>query len=162
MLRYQLLCLLFSVLCLSLACERKPSKEQVAADAALKALRKLEAATQVGVSYQQYGQLLIDAKAQVNEASTLITRPKLKDDINWIMDAFTDAGKVWAKKVKGDKSLFSLVEPGKELIPKYSLKTEKMELASGKEFLVAETEDALQQIWMQAILRLNQLSDVSR
>src|SRR5262249_54764044 len=85
------------IILLSVSCGRISAKERSALEAAVKALRKIEAATQVGVNYQQYGQLLIDGKAQVNESSAVISDGKLKQDINWTMDAYADAGTVWGK-----------------------------------------------------------------
>src|SRR5262245_40133237 len=94
------------IIVLTVSCGGISAKERNARDAAVKALRKIEAATQVGVNYQQYGQLLIDGKAQVNESSSVLSDGKLKQDINWVMDAYADAGTVWGKKINGSHSLF--------------------------------------------------------
>ena len=47
-------------------------KQKAAAADAIKALGRIDAAVEVGVTYQQYGQLVIDAKAVVNEAERIL------------------------------------------------------------------------------------------
>ncbi len=44
------------------ACSGVSSEQRNAADAALRALRKIASATEVGISYQSYGDLLIETK----------------------------------------------------------------------------------------------------
>lgn len=90
---------------------------------AIKALRKIEAATQVSVNYLQYSQLVIDAKAQVNEASATLPDGELKNEINASMDAYADVALVWREQVQGSRNLYGDLEPGRTLIPKYSLKS---------------------------------------
>ena len=64
-------------------------------DRALRALRKLAGATEVGVNYQQYGALVIDAKAAVDEALATASDEELKSELKSSMDAYVDAGHVW-------------------------------------------------------------------
>ena len=61
---------------------------------ALASLRKFQAATQVGVSYLQYGQLLIEAKDKTNAASRVLSDGPLESEIQAAMDAYADAGQV--------------------------------------------------------------------
>jgi hypothetical protein len=91
-------------------------------------LRKVQAATQVGVNYQQYGQLLIEAKDKTNAASRVLPDGPLKDEIHATMNAYTDAGQVWGIKIRPDPNpanqgyVVSTGELGRTLISKYSLK----------------------------------------
>jgi hypothetical protein len=64
-------------------------------DQALRALRKLAGATEVGVNYQQYSALVIDAKAAVDEALATVTNEDLKSELKSSMDAYVDAGHIW-------------------------------------------------------------------
>jgi hypothetical protein len=137
------------------ACGGLSSKQQASADEAMKALRKLGAATQVGVNYQQYGSLVIDAQAQVNDALAVLPEGELKKEMNAAMEAYADAGQVWSKKI-ADRGIYSDSEPGMTLIPKYSLRTEKAYSGSMR----ADPDDALQTIWGAARRHLDKASSL--
>ena len=80
-----------AVIPLLLSCTKPPSKETTEAVAAL---QKFQAATQVGVNYQTYGQLLIEAKAKVNDAMKSLPDGELKTEISGAMDSYADADTV--------------------------------------------------------------------
>lgn len=124
---------LFTVLVLSLAalglgCQRAGEAE---AREAVKALLKIQAAHQAGVSYMNYQTLLIEAQAKVNEASAKMPDGDLKRQMQGAMEAYVDAGKLWERKVRGHSYLYSEMEPGKTLIPKYRFATESSGLSLG-------------------------------
>ena len=77
------------------SCAKAPTKETTEAVAAL---QKLQAATQVGVNYQTYGQLLIEAKAKVNEAVKSLPDGELKTEMSEAMDSYADAATVLGQK----------------------------------------------------------------
>jgi len=107
---------------------------------ALASLRKVQAATQVGVNYQQYGQLLIEAKDKTNAASRVLSDGLVKTEIRATMDAYADAGTLWEEKIRSRNDYLTIIEePGRTLIPKYSLKTDDM-------------NKAIQMIWLNADL----------
>lgn len=126
----------FTIALLLLACNKGglSSEQRKSAEDALKALRKVEAATQVGVSYQQYGQLMIDAKAQVNEASAKLPDGELKRELEAAMEVYADAQDGWSKCAT--ESLLFLKDPktddetGKRLKQKYNI--ESFSLVAGK------------------------------
>jgi hypothetical protein len=62
---------------------------------ALRGLRKLAGAVEVGVNHLQYSALVIDAKAPVDEALASLPDGELKEQLKAAMDAYTDAGTVW-------------------------------------------------------------------
>lgn len=138
------------------ACGGLSSKQQASADDAMKALRKLGAATQVGVNYQQYGSLVIDAQAEVNGALAVLPDGELKKEMNAAMEAYADASQVWSKKI-AERGIYQDEEPGKTVIPKYSLKTEK---TFPGELIKTDPDDALQAIWAAARLHLDKASSL--
>src|SRR5215213_5897598 len=88
------------------ACGGLSSKQKAAAANALKALQKLNAATEIGVNYQSYQLLLIEAKTQVNEAESVLSDGELKSELSAAMDAYADAGDAWGafiREGKGDE-----------------------------------------------------------
>jgi hypothetical protein len=149
---------MFSVYLLA-ACGGLSSKQRTAASDSLKALKKIEAATQVGVNYQQYGQLVIEAKAQVNEALSVLSDGELKKELDATMDAYADAGQAWGVKISGHGILKQNEEPGKTLISKYSLKAEVPSIAKSLGAIV-HSDDALQVIWGEARKHLERASSL--
>jgi hypothetical protein len=141
------------VVSLLVACGGSSSKQDPAVNEAIKALRKIEAATQVGVNFPQYNQLLIEAKAQVNEASAKLTDGELKRELNLAMEAYVDAGQVWNNKIQ-QRLFLPNIEPGKTIIPKYSLKTQINFLGQPE----ANMDAALQTIWAAAKTHLDRVS----
>src|SRR5258705_12027574 len=123
----------------------------------MKALRKIAAATQVGVNYQQYGTLTIDAQAQVNEALAVLPEGELKKEMNAAMEAYADAQDAWGAKIKsGTGELHTKYGPGERLIPKYSLPTSQaFSPTLGDE---ADAEAAMQTIWAVARTHVDQAS----
>lgn len=109
---------------LMIACGGLSSKQKVAADDAVKSLKKIEAATQVGVNFAQYSQLVIDAKTQANEVSSVLPpNSELRKEIEAAMESYMDAAQAWNAKFGSIYTLlYSNTDPGKTLIPKYQLK----------------------------------------
>jgi hypothetical protein len=85
------------------ACGSLPSKQKTTAENALKALQKLEAATEIGVNYQVYQPMLIEAKTQVNEVNNNLPDGELKSELSAAMDAYADAGDAWDAFIRNGK-----------------------------------------------------------
>lgn len=141
--RFAQFTLIFLVMPLLAGCNRNAGDQQTkgksvppAAIDAVKSLRKIEAATQVSVSYLQYSQLVIDAKAQVNEASSVLPDGELKSEINAAMDAYADAGLPWHEQIQGSSILYKDLEPGKTLIPKYSLSGQGLDVLRARTLIL--------------------------
>lgn len=64
---------------------------------AIAALRKVQAATLVGVNLIQYGPLVIDAKAAVNQAFPQLPEGELRTALSSAMDAYADVLSLWSK-----------------------------------------------------------------
>lgn len=111
--------MLLVVACILSACGGLSAKQQSAASEAITALRKLEAASQVKPSLAQYSQLVIEVKAQVNEAAAVLSDGELKQELNAAMEAYADAAIAWAAMQRA--FLIEDKEPGKTLGPKYGL-----------------------------------------
>ncbi len=134
---------------ISAACTGVSSGQRDAANAALKALRKVASATEVGISYQQYGDLLIETKATVNEALLVLPEGDLKKSLGAAMDAYADAREAWRVKIDG-KQLDASESPGKILIPKYSLATQRLSSGATVTGTHADPDSAIQLIWQAA------------
>lgn len=122
------------------------SKNDEAVANALKSLRKLAAATEVGVNFQDYSSRLIDVKAEVNEVLPQIADGYVKDEIKLAMDAYADAGTAWNWTIvnrSGD--MFPDYEPGKTLQAKYSIPTYKY-----SDLHLMERDKVLNAIWAAA------------
>ncbi len=87
------------------------SKQLASVQSALKSLRKLGAATEVGVSQTDYQSRLIDTKADVNEDLRGIpTTQPIVVHINKCLEAYLDASDAW-----NDKEDFSIWSTTKDL-----------------------------------------------
>jgi hypothetical protein len=144
-------------------CGGLSSKQRTAVDDAMKSLRKLAAATQVGVNYQQYGTLVIEAQAQVNDALAVLPEAELKTEMNAAMEGYADAGRVWSVKIDS-RRLYSNSEPGQTLIPKYSLKTTPYYFSGAQKpaWESVDADQALQIIWGIARTHLDKASALSQ
>jgi hypothetical protein len=108
------------LLALLVACgpsEQQKAQEHAARES-LKTLQKLEAATEVGVNKLQYGPMLIEAKAAINEANRLLPDGRLKQELNEAMQVFQDADTVWNSS---SSFINTTSEPGRTIQAKYKL-----------------------------------------
>ena len=71
---------------------------------AVKALRKLDGATQVGVTFPQYGPLLIEAKSSVDEALADLPEGELKREILAAMEDYVIAGQAWSESLRSPEA----------------------------------------------------------
>lgn len=143
------------------------SAKQQAANAALDALQKINAALKVRVSYQDYGHLVTEAQAQVDKASSLLPDGELKNELNAAMEGYRDAKWAWdlsrqAPASNGPDSLILVAESqdmktlsfdrpngtkAKELMKKYSVISGT---ESNVDMMLISTDDLLQAIWKTA------------
>jgi hypothetical protein len=126
---------------------------------AISALRRLDAATQVGVSFFNYNPLLIDAQAKVNEALPLLPNGNLKNEISLAMEAYNDAYLAW--RITNQQGFLISPPPaglidGSQLIQKYSLPPSPL---SGTSIYVTR-EDALSTIWTRARQNIDRASSL--
>ena len=71
---------------------------------ALNALKKIDAAHQVGCNYTTFGQLVIDAQAKTNLANEKLPNGELKTELNQTMKSYADCYKYWGKLIDADIS----------------------------------------------------------
>ena len=69
--------------------------QRSSANQALKSLRKLEAATEVGLTSSTYSERLIDTKADVQENLRVLPESLLKKEISLSLEAYIDARTAW-------------------------------------------------------------------
>jgi hypothetical protein len=155
--------MVLTVVFLLTACDGLSSKQESAASDALKSLRKVEAATQVGVSYMQYNSQLIEAQTQVNEASRELPDGDLKREIQATMEAYTDAGRVWNRKIQGDVTLWANDSESKALMQRYKIQASPIRFETGVVVGNGVKADvALQKIWSEARAHLDRASSLNQ
>jgi hypothetical protein len=137
------------------ACSGLSSEQNTAAADAIKALRKVEAATQVGVNYQVYGQMVIEAKAQVNEAAAKLPDGELKSELISSIDAYAEAGEAWGATISDD--LYPDSRLANDLRAHYDLKIEPAYDEFGRK---QQRSAILNAIWEAARKRLNRASSL--
>jgi hypothetical protein len=118
---------ILSTLCALIACQGKSSEQKTAAMDCLKALRKVEAATQVESTYEQYSQLVIEAKSRINQVFSKLPAGEIKSELNAAIDAYADASTILGAQ-KNLKMLYLSLdfEPGATLIPKYKIQMKQV------------------------------------
>ncbi len=132
------------------------SAQRAALDAAVSDLGKVNAATEVGVNYQQYGSLLISAQASVNNANRIIKRGPMRDALNRTMQAYADAATIWKFKINHS---YTLIKPGAsewELVTKYGA-NKIGSSASDAEY----ADTVLQRIWSDASSSFGEVEKLS-
>src|SRR5215213_162666 len=119
---------------------------------ALKALRKVDGAvTQVGVNFDKYNTLLIEAQAQVNEALRVLPDGELKRELQAAMEGYNDAGQVWYQKINGTVTLWANDAGSRALMQKYHIQPSPVRFYTG--VIVGngiDAEVAQQRIWIEA------------
>ncbi|MEP7339775.1 MAG: hypothetical protein ABI977_18700, partial [Acidobacteriota bacterium] len=115
------------------------------------ALRKLSAAAQIGLPYGQYGSLLVETKAMVDESLATLPDGALKGNLAAVIEAYTDAGQAWGA-AQGVGALPIASEPGATLMKKYSIKPAVNALGQEDRLMLDTT---LTTIWAAANAQLN-------
>ena len=83
---------------------------------AVKSLRRMESATEIGISNQEYSSRMIDLKGDVGEALAQLPEGELRKELTLAMEAYTDALVVWNYKYA---LLTADEEPGQSWAKKY-------------------------------------------
>lgn len=107
----QILILLILTICSMIACGNFDSNQRETAEDAIKALKKLDSATSVGMNKMQYSSLLIEAKTTLDNSLTDLPEGELKNELKASMDAYVDANNAWNGKI--------LASDGTNLTTKY-------------------------------------------
>ncbi len=156
------------------------SAKQQAANDALDALGKIQAALKVKVLYPDYSRLVIEAQAKVDKASSLLPNGELKTELSATMDAYKDAKWAWeiSRQVPspafGDRDSFILAAESqdlktlsfdrrsgnraKELMKKYSVTSGK---ESDMDLILISTDDLLQAAWRAAHTHLERAKSLN-
>lgn len=79
----------------------QPDPAREAALAAVRSLRKLASAAEIGVTYRDYSSRLIDVKSEVDEALAQMPDGDLKKEVAAAMEAYGDAGQAWSRTLGG-------------------------------------------------------------
>jgi hypothetical protein len=128
-----------------------PDPVLINARKAYTALRKLSAAAQIGLPYGQYGGLLVETKALVDESLSTLPDGALKANLAAAAEAYADAGQAWSA-AQGVGALPIAAEPGATLMKKYSIKPAVNALGQEDRLMLDATLTA---IWAAANAQLN-------
>ncbi|MGB9181475.1 MAG: hypothetical protein WCB68_19760 [Pyrinomonadaceae bacterium] len=129
-----------------------------AASAALRSLRKLAGATEVGISFQEYSSRLIDIKNEVDDSISRLPDGELKNELSLAMEAYVDAGQAWNKMLRNDFMLHTY-EPGITLMRKYSM--QPVELVPGNRSTLALPRNyVLSTIWSAARAHIERAASI--
>src|SRR5437868_9197998 len=105
------------------------SKQRDATRDAIQSLKRIQAATEVGVNYQAYGQLLIDAQAKANDAKSLLPDSELRNRLSEVIGTYKDANQIWTKKIENGNDLLGFMI--KDILEKYPIPTQPIKGGSG-------------------------------
>lgn len=94
--------------CISASCNLGGlnDKQKKAADDAVAELRKLSAATKVGVNKIDYSRNLASTQAAATQAVDILTTGELKDELKAAMEGYVDANDLW-NIMGGDDIIFA-------------------------------------------------------
>ncbi len=116
---------------------------------AMKELRKMQSATEVGISFQEYSSRLIDLKASVDEALRQISDSDLKRELRFAVEAYADGLDLWNRQLHTRYPLKQsgdlLREEAKDICEKYGIKDFSTS-TSGAE--IVNGQKALNFIWV--------------
>ncbi len=140
----------------ALAALADPASDKTMANGrkAYTALRKLSAAAQIGLPYGQYGSLLVEAKAMVDESLATLPEGAIKASLAAASDAYTDAGQAWGT-AQALGVLPIAAEPGATLMKKYSIKPAVNALGQEDRLMLDATLTA---IWAAAKAQLDNVA----
>jgi hypothetical protein len=128
-----------------------------AAQDAMKALRKLDAATQVGVNFVNYQPLVIDARAKVDEAVSVLPIEQLKSELRSAIDAYADAASAWNDALTSEHLIISQ-PPGDSLARKYGLNGAP--LYGGSDIIIVPRAVALTTMWRAGRAHIDRVSSL--
>ncbi|NOT47065.1 MAG: hypothetical protein HOP17_04865 [Acidobacteria bacterium] len=129
----------------------KIDKGKEALEGAVKSLKKLSTAVEVGINFQEFSRRLIDIKIEYEGYLSAITDADAKSELMKAMEAYEDSKTIWNYMVGNNSmgratgDLFPDYEPGKTLQAKYSLPTYR---TSGLHLM--EGDKAMKLIWVVA------------
>jgi hypothetical protein len=97
------------------------SSDRQAAEEAIKGLRKLASAAEIGVTYAEYGRVVIEAKAEVDGALPKIQDVQLKTAITLAMHEYGYAAQMWHYFIRTRGGIPTKSDLGRQLITKYGI-----------------------------------------
>ncbi|MEI7841950.1 MAG: hypothetical protein WCI39_02865 [Gallionellaceae bacterium] len=92
-----------------------------AAQSALRALRKMSGAVEIGISSKEYGSRMIDLKAEVEELLTQLPEGEVKKEVALALQASIDAKAAFEVGTTADGITPTYFEPVKSLMLKYEI-----------------------------------------
>jgi hypothetical protein len=124
--------------------QKLTAAQQAAIDRGISAVGKLNAAVEVGVNFQNYGALLIDAKAATNHAVELAPGASATNLLQATMQNYADAAEAWQFKIRAPNLKLNAMWGNGALLQKYALQP------SSSDDEGVDPDLAMQKIWMVA------------
>jgi hypothetical protein len=106
-------CLMMTAAILISSCNGLTAKQEKVAEEALSELRKLDAATDIGISKLEYSKMLITAQSASTEAVSTLQDGELKTAIKGTMASFLDAKTIWFLMGDDDHVFACAIQPDK-------------------------------------------------
>jgi len=135
-----------------------PRDTLLAAEAAVKSLRKLAALTVVKPSFQDYQARLIDVKVDVEDALVKLPEGSLKTEMKLALEAFLDAENVWYEQGDIEVIMPAKDELAAQLMRKYSIPP--IEPSTDPTKLRLDRDVMLNKMWTAAKDHLDKLSSL--
>lgn len=79
-----------------------PSRQETMTREAYQALNRIQAAIEVGVNYQKYMDVVVEAKATLINIVQEIEDPIIKDHIDFAIASYADVSTAWNAKIRGE------------------------------------------------------------
>ena len=134
-----------------------PSRDTVlAAEAAVKSLRKLAATTMVKPAFQDYQSRLIDVKVDVEDALARLPEGNLKTEMKLALEAFVDAENIWYEEGDIEVILPAKDELAAQLMKKYEIPPIEPNTDPAK--LRLDRDIMLNKIWASARAHMDKLA----
>jgi hypothetical protein len=146
------------------SCSNKQTEQQNKyAEEAVKALKKLNAATDVGINKSEYSKLVIEAKTSVTQASEKLPAGVLKTEMMSAIDAYQDVIGLWnsydmSLSMRGQYSLTA--EEASDAVLKSEKSKDGSLIKTKYNLSTSDREKVFAEIWKQAANHVEKASSL--
>jgi hypothetical protein len=130
----RLLALILIAVCFVGCVQRQPQSVRDAVGS----LKKVQAASEIGTTYEQFSGLVIDARVKTNNALKDLPEGELRDTLSEAIGCYSDAATVWLMKVR--RQPLYLYGDARSILMKYSIQVEQGNVEASADHDAALTE----------------------